>query len=272
MHRTAPFCLSLALATSLVWLAARDGQAGPAPADPHRLWAYPKGVIVTSDGGKVNVTTPADETDKGKTKTGKGERDAAAGELSALGRVLEAGLTNCLATLRATTPELAKTGAKYTFSFEFTITADGSADGLAVVNQLDSAALPACAETARRQLAAHRFTPPALVAPLEARLAFDGLILTDEAAKGRGYEYYEAETAWEQTKRTHRAWFACRQDTDCVVATDPCEARGVNATYLDAYRQATAARKKPGCRGDVDPSDYKATCRHGRCTARRAGR
>ena len=247
-----------------------------AAAEQRKLWAYPTGVIVTSDGGHVSGPTETDkDKDKDKDKDAEKERErgealkASADELTAVGKALEKKLGDCLATLRDKTPDLAKTGARYSFGLEFQIAADGTVSSLQSVKRPGSAPLPVCADQTKKQLDGHRFEPPALGTPLDARLDLEALILTDEEAKGRGYVYYEAEKAWEQAKKTHKEWFTCKKDADCAVTDEACELRGVNAAHLPDYRKAAAARQKPGCRADVDLGAYKPSCRRGLCAVRK---
>jgi hypothetical protein len=260
----------------------------PAQADSRRLWAYPKGVIVSSDGGKVralrsdeevpamggsSAPSPVASPGANANAIAEAKRDdliaaTTGAELGTLARTFEQRLTTCLAGLRDQTPPGLPAGAKVAFALDFRVTADGGVDELAMSKRGGSAELPACADELRQGMQTHKFEAPADGHPRVASVTFEGLILSDDDAKGRGFQFLEAERAWEATLKAHRQWFSCGKDADCTVAADKCEVRGVNTNSLQEYRDAIGQRKKAGCQdGSRDTSEYRAVCRGRRCTA-----
>jgi len=265
MQTNRPVLLVVAiLGTAL--LPARQAAAGKkAEKTPpiHQGWANPQGVLVSTDGGKINPPEQKDKSDGDPIPPSSLE------ELGPLLKTLTAALTSCLAALREATAELQQNGARYAFNLDFVIGEDGQVGSLNQVKTGGSKELPACATRLAKQLGAHAFKPPAEAQPLGAHIEFEAVILNDNEAQGRGYQYIMAEKAWEASLKVNKSWFRCEVDTDCVTTAERCEVRGVNKADLPAYRAAINNRKKPPCQLKVDLSSYKTSCRSKRCVSRK---
>ena len=265
MHTNRPIFLILAMLGAALLppqQAAASRKAEKAPPF-HQGWANPQGVLVSTDGGKIN---PPEQKDKSE---GDPVPPASTEELAPLLKTLTATLTSCLAALREATTVLQQNGARYAFNLDFVIGEDGHVGSLNQVKTGGSKELPACATRLAKQLAAHVFKPPTEAQPLDAHIEFEAVILNDSEDQGRGYQYIIAEKTWEAALRTNKAWFKCEVDSDCVTTAERCEVRGVNKAELPAYRTAINSRKKPPCQLKVELSGYKTSCRSKRCVSRK---
>lgn len=265
-----------------LWLAlgatgASAKTALPEAKDARRLWAYPAGVIVTSDGGRVKGPKDADDDEdekadakkgdaKAKKKPKKPDYEAIEDAVTLLGKRIEKDFTDCLAGKRERKPEL-RAGRRYAVQITFDVDDQGRSRDVELKKEPE----PELIECVAKALVASQATrlPPPPEKKASVRLRFDALVLTDDEAKGRGYQYYEAETAWEQALKEKRAeWFGCKKAAECVLTNEMCEVRAVKRESIVAYGDAIRTRKKR-CIEPPALERYTAACKAGRCEALR---
>lgn len=214
-----------------------------------RLWAYPRGVIVTT-------TVPA----LGRIKDASLRDD-----LEALAGHIEPEFAACLADLRDRRAEL-RGGPRVSLTLLLQIQTDGRIASI----QPERKPPPEVVEcTARAMVAAQKYKmaplPPSPKSkPLRAHLVLDGVILTDEEAKGKGFLFYEAETRWERELRAHPEWIRCKKSSDCAVLAERCEVHSVHVDYVEAYRTALKARRERPC-AEAKRIESAAQCLRSRC-------
>ena len=248
----------------------------PVPSDNRQQWAYPSGVIVTSDGGRLKLRRQLPEpkassaVTEGETEQG-GKTDrgvlSPSAELAAFSRTLTADFESCLAAYRAQSPPGQNGSSRFALSLEFTVEPTGQFKDLVLTRLGGSAPLPGCADLAYKWLAQQHVAPPKEALPIQARLELNAIVLTDDEAKGRGYRYIEAEQNWERALREHREWFACKKDEDCQLSGAGCEVRAVAKGHLADFEAASKTRLRPGCLGSTETAAYSARCRNRRCRA-----
>ena len=108
----------------VLWASPAAGKVKAAP-EPRRDWAYPLGLIVTSDGGQVQRFK---RDDKGATATGTQTSAGPTTNLTSLAETLVQVLSDCLSQVREGTPALAQGGGKYGLTLSFTISAKGKTE------------------------------------------------------------------------------------------------------------------------------------------------
>jgi len=239
-------------------------KATKANAPSHRGWANPQGVLVSTDGGRVNAPEKKDKSADDPPPPASDE------ELKQLVGKLTTSFTKCLATLREATPTLQANGAHYAFSLEFVIGIGGQVGSVNQTARSGTKDLPACAKDLRDQVATHRFTAPIEAQPLDAHLEYEAIILNDADAQGRGFQFVAGEKAWETALRAHKEWFRCAVDADCVVTAEQCEVKAIHKDAVKEYREAIQVRKKSACFTKFDLDRYQARCRDRRCVSRKA--
>ena len=233
-------------------------------APSHRGWANPQGVLVSTDGGRVNTPEKKDKSADDPPPPASNE------ELKQLVGKLTASFTKCLATLREATPALQANGAHYAFGLDFVIGIGGQVGSVNQYARNGTKDLPACAKDVRDQVATHRFTALLEAQPLDAHLEYEAIILNDADAQGRGFQFVTGEKAWEAALRNHKEWFRCAVDADCVVTTEQCEVKALHKDAGAQYREAIQVRKKSACFTKFDLDRYQARCRDKRCVSRKA--
>ncbi len=221
--------------------------APDAPTERH-LWAYPDGVIVSA--GDVN----------GKLARHKTFGPEATGLVSTLTYVLRL----CAVEERERRPAWRKSGAKFWVTLNFGIDKLGNVNGLAT-NVKPALDAPDCFDKVRQMTRAARFAEGATEVPVKGSIAFEIVILSDEEAQGRGYQFYAAETAFERRLEKNAHWFACGRDEDCTVVEAKCFSRGVNVKHAKDLEAALAERPTPACRGETS-APRVARCANKSCT------
>ena len=246
------------------WPQSATAKAAKANGPSHRGWANPQGVLVSTDGGRVNTPEKKDKSADDPPPPASNE------ELKQLVGKLTASFTKCLATLREATPALQANGAHYAFSLDFVIGIGGQVGSINQAARNGTKDLPDCAKNLRDQVATHRFTVPLEAQPLDAHLEYEAIILNDADAQGRGFQFVAGEKAWEAALRAHKEWFRCSVDADCVVTAEQCEVKAIHKDAVKDYREAIQVRKKSACFTKIDLGHYLAKCRDKRCVSRKA--
>lgn len=243
--------ITLLISSVLLSLA---GSASAQPAEETRkLWAYPRGVIVTT-------TVPA--LSRIKDETLREELEALAGRI-------EPEFAACLADLRDRRAEL-RGGPRVSLGLSIKFFTDGRIDTISP-ERVPPPELVEC--TARSMVAAQNYKisplpPTSKPKPVTVRIVLDGVILTDEEAKGKGFLFYEAETRWERELRAHPEWVRCASDSQCATLIDRCEVHAVNTKHIDAFRDALGGRQERTCNDEAN-GKARAVCVKSRCTLRR---
>lgn len=260
------------------------GQSAP---NDRGLWAYPRAVIVTHDGGKLWIpgadtvssppaakasSKPMDKTAPPHNHTPRSEKppqvDPSSGKtLTQALHVAEKDLLECVTDLRARKPDLVLATPTIALQLVLPVASDG------VVASVDYEGRPLppyfieCASRSMAFLHNIRFPPRLDQRTLMARVILETRFLRDDEAQGRGFQFFAAEEKWEESVKNHPEWFRCKHAKDCAVSNEHCEIRAVHKDYLDAYLAAIRERKRRYCPNPPDPSRYASACRAHTCRA-----
>lgn len=227
--------------------------ASAATPSERQHWAYPQGVIVTA-----KVTPPA--------RLGNGPQHD---ELEMFGKAARPGFSTCLANLRDKRPDLAN-GTRIIVGILVRLTALGSVDHVEV-EKTPEPELIECAARAMVVLQDIKMTPLAKPRSITVRVALDGLLLSDDEAKGRGFLYYQAKTRWDTVLPANNSWFQCKVDTDCVATAEGCAPIAVNKDFLAALLGASESETDwTACKGDSPAPLGQAFCKARRCALKPA--
>lgn len=271
-----PACLVL-----LDLLAAPVVKANVAKPKQSSLWAYPDGVIAVSDGGRLHVPSETNAGESNKPASDEDSQDSGSGndkqgetdELGQVAKDLEKLLKSCVIELRQGSESWQKTGGKVAFLVEFTIFADGSTDEPRAAKKTGSETIFECAKPLTNSAHKHVFETPKVARPVTASINFEAVILTDSEAKGRGFEYYEGEKAWESVLKAHPKWFACKVDRDCEIWLVKCSARAINKAYRHQLEEGLKAQEGWPSLGEACNDElakrFHPTCKQRVCQVRR---
>lgn len=227
--------------------------AGPAPSEEERqLWAYPDGVIVNANGPN------------GKVARHKILRQEFAGLMTTVTYQLRL----CAVEERAKQKIWQSDGAKFVLKLATGIDKDGNTNGL-TLSASPAKTAPECFDTARQMARSARFTAGATDKIIKGAATFEIVLLADEEAQGRGYQFYAAERQFERRLRENSHWFACNTVSDCTIVKTKCVTRGVNKLYAAAFSKALEDRPTPNCRGERS-TDSQVQCRQKLCTIARS--
>jgi hypothetical protein len=244
-----------------------------------KRWAYPAGVIVTQDGGKVSEPaadstdpkTPGTASDSSKKREEERQFHTVPKESATEKALREAALAaekellSCAESLRARIPETVLVKPTISLRLIMPIAADGT---VAFVDYEGRPVPPYFIECTSKNMVFFKslvFPPRLDQRMITAKLRLEARFLTDEEAQGRGYQFYAAEEKWEKTEREHPEWFRCHSKSECVTSNERCEIRSVNEHHLQAYIQAMRERQKRFCPTPPDPATFPSTCQKGKC-------
>jgi hypothetical protein len=246
-------------------------------------WAYPLGVIVTQDGGKIQEPKKAPE-EAPRTKDGQSPKEQRLSPkelhtvpqesptekfLRQAAKDGEQILRTCAEELRANKGEMVRTKPVMTLHLLLSIAAHGR---VAAVEYQERSIPPfflPCASKNQDFFKGVAFPPRVDQRTILARIRMEIRFLTDEEAQGKGFQYFAAEKKWEQSLKEHSYWFDCNKHSDCIVATEACERRALNAKYLQEYQEAIRLRVKKSCGKKEDSSPRSALCQRRHCVEKK---
>ncbi len=249
--------LKLKLYAALLLTLGQSAHLGAETKDDKRYWAYPDGVLTSIDTASASL--------RGRKVVAKDRlplEDDVEEKIKELASRLNQSAKDCLVSHRQNTasPEGLP---RYTMSNIFAIDAKGRASDLEQNYNAPARSLK-CLKKLKDLILEAQLPLPPKGKVFDIRIDIRGVIFSDNEAKGRGYLYYERQTAWEKAIRNHREWFKCQASSECVPRLSGCSPKGVNKLHLQAYDEAHSLRSLPECRVK-QPSQFKAECVRGRC-------